>query len=220
MGGGGVTSLRGQNGEQIDLTDSPLVYGSKDKTLSAAARKAVEAQEAKRTPYKTEYALAFDENGNPLGAERHGGTGSVNVPVSWEMTPRATLTHNHPRGKNEEGLIGGTFSPADLNSFSKGRYTTMRASANEGTYSISKTLNFDRDGFTKYQSSLASAANSAHKSRSAKLMQDAVAGKITVKKYVSENAKSFNKMLVDIHNGLIQGQSQYGYKYTLEGNNG
>lgn len=221
QGGGasvrGVTSVVGQSGQEIDLTETPLVYGNDDAYINPNARKAVEEQEAKRTKFKSEYALAFDRDGNPLGPEQHGGSGSVNIPLSWTLKNGATVTHNHPRGKGEEGLLGGTFSYGDLNHFATGRYQTMRASASEGTYSITKMAAFDSSGFANYARQTAAAAMAAHTARHTKLYMEAMSDKISYNKYTTENAKSFNKAMVEIHNGLLQGQSQYGYKYTLEG---
>lgn len=218
-GGGGskqVTTVTVQSGATVQL-DQPLVYGAKDPAVTGAVRTAIEAQETKRLTAKVEYAYVADQNGNQIGSERRGGAGSVSTPL-WYFQQDATFTHNHPRNNtNEAGYLGGTFSNADLYSFSSTRIRTFRASAAEGTYSISKTSAFHARQFMRYANSLDKTATSNHKARVNKLAADVSSGKLTWSAYKQQTSNSFNSMLIELHNGLLAGQAQYGYTYTLEG---
>ena len=95
---------------------------------------------------------------------------------------------------------------------------------------ISKGKKFDSAGLKNYYKQVSEAAANGAKARnaSAKAEYDKVknsynAGKATYQqyesawsKYNSDITRSNNKMLVDLHNGLISGQKKYGYTYTLE----
>ena len=212
-----VTSIVTQGGNTLDLTYTPLVYGGLDKSISKAARTALETQEKKRLTAKREHALLVGDDGSIAGAEVNGGSGSCPIPYSWTQTRGAILTHNHPRGKGEEYTIGGTFSPGDARHFANSKYATIRASAAEGTYSMTKGKNFDSAGFLNYAKSIDSAASKNRNRKLAKLKQDCVNGTITYTQYRNRSTKTFNEMLIEIHNGYIAGQKQYGYTYTLEG---
>jgi len=129
----------------------------------------------------------------------------------------ATLTHNHPRGKGEEGQLGGTFSAQDMRTFSNNRMSTMRASAAEGTYSITKTAGFDRSGFSSYISSIHKKNDSIMQSAHKQLTNDIVSGKVTGYREAKKRSDAiFNAFLINLHNDMIAGQKQYGYTYTLE----
>ena len=223
--GGGLTMVKSvvtQSGDTIDLSETPLIYGNNDQAIQGLARQTVEAQETKRLSAKSEYAIVLDENGNQIAGESHGTKGRVVVNGLNEAT---IMTHNHPRGKGEEGTLGGTFSYKDcLRLSEKPRLQTMRASAAEGTYSISKGKNFDADGFRRYAEKIntdrratLNASNAAHAKR---IQAEYDAGKIdyTVanKQLKALCAKEFNKYLVAVHNDMLAGQKQYGYNYTLE----
>jgi hypothetical protein len=219
-GGGGLTpktQVVTQDGTVLDLSDNPLVYGKADAAVTGALRNALEAQESKRLKMVTEYGLVVDANGDPIGSERHGGRSSVAIPT-WTLNSdkAAAFTHNHPRGSGEAGQLGGTFSDADLDGFSREKVRTYRASAAEGTYSITKTASFNGRAFNTFQHGLQSQMEAAHNQRHSQLKADLRSGKINYKTYLQGHTNSFNKMLVDLHNGLLAGQSQYGYTYTLE----
>lgn len=147
-----------QSGDEISL-DSPLIYGQKDAAISGDVRTALEAQETKRLKAKTEYGLMFGKSGEPVMSEVHGGKGSVSIPHEAFLIKDGIFTHNHPRGKGDEGVLGGTFSTADMKIFAETPTRTMRASAAEGTYSITKTLSFDKAGFNSYISKIDSTAS-------------------------------------------------------------
>ena len=134
------------NGSKIEF-DGTLNYDGNDGALSGNTRAAVVSWEAKRVKNKIEYAYAVDANGNPIGSEIRGGKGRVHVPISYHATKDAVFTHIHPRG---DGLLGGTFSNADLQNFANYGNKTSRAAAKEGTYSISKTAKFNKTGFKSY----------------------------------------------------------------------
>jgi hypothetical protein len=219
-GGGGSTSvdyITNESGDVlIDLTQIPLIYGQKDSALSQAERASIEAFENKRYKYKTEYGYAIDENGDLIGNEVHGGKGSVRVPTRI-MTQAKTFSHNHPRGKGEEGLLGGTFSDQDLRTFSKNNnLKTMRATALEGTYSISKGANFDSRAFNSFAQSVSQKHMATIKSTYNSLYKQASNGKLSRSEYYSKCHAAFNKGMVAIHNDMLGGQKQFGYFYTLE----
>lgn len=217
-GGGGksVTSVTTQDGTVLNLSKTPLVYGSNDPYVTGAQRSGTEAQEQKRLTAKIEYGVMYDKNGNVVQQEFKGGKGSVGVPHTVINTPGGVFTHNHPRGKGEEGQLGGTFSSADLRTFENNRFMTIRASAAEGTYSLSKTLNFNKQGFTNYVKSVQSQAKAKQKAANNQLGNDWGSGKINYKQYLQARTNVFNTFLIDVHNGLLAGQKQYGYSYTLE----
>ena len=212
-----ATSVVTQAGKKINLAGTPLIYGGLDKSISAAQRKILEAQEKKRLVAKREHALLVGQDGSVAGAEVHGGSGSCKIPIGWSYTKGAVLTHNHPRGgAGEDWVIGGTFSPGDIKHFSNGRYATMRASAAEGTYSITKGSNFNGAGFITYAKGVSAAATRKHNQTTNQLKQDCASNKITYTDYRKGCNKAFNSMLIEIHNGLMSGQKTYGYSYTLE----
>lgn len=214
-GGGSGGSAKGElvlpNGSKIEF-DGELNYGSKDATLTKEARKAIEAWEEKRVKNKVEYAYSVMEDGTPVGAEVRGGTGSVRSPRSYKQDG-ATFTHIHPRG---DGMLGGTFSQADLRNFANNPAKTTRAKAKEGAYSISKTDKFDAQGFKSFVSGADSKFNSSYKAKEKSLATDYKSGKIGYDDYKKGVAKAFNTALVELHNTYSSGQKQYGYKYTLE----
>ena len=222
-GGGGktVTSVVAQSGATIDLTSIPLTYGKKDPTMSKAQRKTIEAFEAKRVDRAVEYVMIVDAQGNstiPYSAgDIKGRSGSCNVNPAF-FNGGEVLSHNHPRaGKNEKELLGGTFSEADLSTFAKhGSMKTIRATAAEGTYSMSKGAGFDAKGFAAFAKQTDATHYKAYKNTANQLASDFNSGKITYSAYTKGNNKAFNKMLVDLHNAYLNGQKTYDYTYTLE----
>lgn len=193
--------------------DGDLKFGKKDKNIPSSARKQIESWEEKRVKMKVEYAFAVDENGNAIGKEVKGGKNSVRTPSYYHDTPNGTFTHIHPR---EEGVLGGTFSEGDLRNFVNSKGKTTRAAAKEGTYSISKNSNFDSAGFKQFISKNEDAANKKYKENAKKIRTQYLNGSIDFAQYDKSSAKAFNTLLVDLHNGLLAGQKQYGYTYTLE----
>ena len=219
-GGGGnakpviVTNVVTQSGDTADLSAFPLTYGKPDPALSATARTAVQSFESSHVNRKTEYGLLLDANGNQVYTA-HGGSGSVSMPRS-AYGKSSIMTHNHPRGKGEEGTLGGTFSEADLAVFANARITTMRAAAAEGTYSITKGPNFDDMGFSSFIHKVAGSRSRIYNKKVNGLVSDYKAGSITYNEYFQKATSEFNHMLVGMHNDLLSGRSQYGYTYTLE----
>lgn len=116
--GGGVAKgeLTLPDGSKIEF-DGELIFGGNDKAIPQAVRKNLDDWENKRYKAKIEYAMSYYPDGTPIGAEKRGGKGSVRTPYSYHATEGATFTHNHPRG---DGMLGGTFSPADLRNFAFG----------------------------------------------------------------------------------------------------
>ena len=212
-GGGGATGeLVLPDGSKIEF-EGTLHMDGNDKGVTGAARTAVTNWEAKRVKNKVEYAYSVDKDGNPIGNEVRGSKGSVRSPHSYHDTPDCVFTHIHPRG---DGMLGGTFSQADLFNFANNRQKTERAAAKEGTYSISKSKGFDAMGFKNF----AAKANSDFKANYGKRVKAAGKayreGKMSYADYAKANAKAFNTSLVEMHNALRSGQKQYGYTYTLE----
>ena len=214
--GGGGGSFTGElelpDGSKIEF-EGTLSYDGDDKAVDGDIRKAIVSWEDKRRKNKIEYAYAVDANGNPIGAEVKGGKGSVRTPFAYHDTQDAVFTHIHPRG---DGILGGTFSGADLRNFAGHRNKTCRAAAKEGTYSISKTKNFDQKGFLHYVRTVDADFNSKYRTKVNEVYRKYKSGNITYDQYKTENAKAFNTGLVELHNAYKSGQKQYGYTYTLE----
>ena len=152
------------------------------------------------------------EDGTPVGPEVRGSKGSVSSPLSYKQEG-ATFTHIHPR---EDGMLGGTFSEADLRNFANNPVKTSRAKAKEGAYSISKTDSFDAKGFKGFVDGANRQFESSYRAKVKTLANDYKNGKISYNDYAKGNAKAFNTALVELHNIYSSGQKQYGYKYTLE----
>lgn len=211
LGGGDGFEKKGvKSAAGVDLSESPLRYGGSDLALNGKRRAAVEAFESRYASAKIENGATFDADGN-ITEKRRGGKGSVKTSIA-ALSKADTFSQNHPR---EDGVLGGTFSGADLSNFTK--YTnvkTYRATAKEGTYSISKGSNFDAAGFrnyfTKEFSSIKSAGDTNLRSINKRF------NSTNYETYLHEFRSGQNKMLVDLHNALIKGQKQYGYTYTLE----
>ena len=138
---------------------------------------------------------------------------SVGVPYNYVDTPGGVLSHTHPGGN---GALGGTFSITDLQNFANNRIKTCRAVAGEGTYSISKKKNFNASDFLKFVNSAYMAQRSVYNAEADKLENALKRGEIDYSTYEKEKKKAFNTYLVACHSDLIDGQSRYGYFYTLE----
>ena len=216
-GGGGGPTAKGElvlpDGSKIEF-DGELKYSGKDATLTPEARKAIEDWEAKRGTAKVEYAYSVYDDGTPVGKEVRGGKGSVRTPYGYHGDG-TTFTHIHPRG---DGMLGGTFSQADMNNFANCGGKTTRAKAKEGTYSISKTSNFDAKGFKSYVYKAQADFTASQRSAAKTLANDYRSGKIDYNQYLAGSAKAFNTALVSLHNAYSAGQKTYGYTYGLEKN--
>ena len=214
-GGKGGGSAKGElvlpNGSKIEF-DGELKYGAKDTTLTPEARKAIEDWETKRGTAKVEYAYAVYDDGTPVGSEVRGGKGSVRTPYSYHGDG-TTFTHIHPRG---DGMLGGTFSEADMKNFANSKNKTTRAKAKEGTYSVSKTGKFDATGFKRYVAKAQADFTANQRSMAKSLANDYRNGKINYNEYLAGTAKAFNTALVKLHDTYSAGQKTYGYTYGLE----
>lgn len=210
--GGSGTRVYEKSGGYIDLKDNPLKYGRKDDMLKGDSRKAIEEFELEKVHADREYSRVVDKNGN-VYSERKGDKGSVYIETKPGEDGQ-TGSHNHPR---EIGMLGGTFSNADIDSFSTDtKLKTLRATAKEGTYSISKGKNFDGAGLMAYKESERNRLILERKERNRNIKRMYSNGDISEAKAYELQRKSFNKFLVDVHNSLIAGQKTYGYNYTLE----
>lgn len=224
-GGNLVVELDASDGSKIDLTEFPLEYGQPE-TLSFKERATVDAFETKRYKAKVEYGTLITVDGQQL-IEKRGGKGSVSL-LSRLYAQASVMSHNHPR--SDAGLLGGTFSPEDLNTFGSTRISTMRATASEGTYSITKTGTFDAPGLRQYYNSQQAQIQRTYAAKTAgaaaayrSTVADYQAGRVpysavenAYKTYRQTANYEFNRKLVSLHNALVAGQSQYGYTYTLE----
>ena len=170
------------NSEIIEL-DKPLKYGLLDKNISDEAREKLEKFEYK---YLTkgggiEHEMSITKEGKEkfLSGEKNR-VSYINGDI---------VTHIHPR---REGVLGGTFSKADIKTFINYRETkTMRAVAKEGTYSITKLPYFDpRRNFADDYSEASS---------------------IAYLRYIDPN-----DVFIAKHKWLLKNQDKYGYFYTLE----
>ena len=212
-GGIKVKRVITSSGNEVILTN-PLVYGKDDPNLTGQRRQIIEEFEKRRANAKIEYGLTLDANGNVV-TENKGGRGSVKF-TQAQLAQSKDLTHIHPRGKGQEGLIGGTFSDADLQLFNKqNNLTTMRAKAAEGTYSISKKKNFDSSGFRNYMNDQRKINSDKQRMTQKKLAEQYYKDR-DYKKYSQGLDTAFNDFLVDQHNSLRNGAKKYGYDYTLE----
>lgn len=209
-GGSKITSFQDGN-TTIDLSESPLVYGGLDKSLTGKARETIENFENKRYKNRVEFSTFVGDDGSII-EENRGGKGSVSASRSARMTADA-MSHNHPR---QEGVIGGTFSSADLGNFNKYNQHTYRATTKEGTYSISKGKNFNGSGlvaaYTRVESEMIANANKVTRSLNSKVRS----GEMSFEQAVKQSRLNNNKGLVSLHNWLIDNQKTYGYTYTLE----
>lgn len=215
-GGGGGGSAQGEltlpDGSKVEF-DGELKYGADDAALTGKQRIAVGNWEEGRVGGKIEYGYAVDADGNPIGREVRGGKHSVRTPYSYHEGEGTVFTHIHPRG---DGMLGGSFSQADVRSFAMRSGTTLRAAAKEGTYSMSKTKNFNRTGFLSHTAKADSTFRKSLRD-GVKPLEDAYRSKkISYDDYLKGYAKVFNTALVGLHNDYLAGQKQYGYTYTLE----
>ena len=215
-----AVSAVGADGTNIDLSSSPLHYGGPDPNLTGEARTTIEDFEGRRWKNKIEFSRFIDADGN-IVEDNRGGKGSVKASLNARLTADI-MSHNHPRSGSEAGLLGGTFSTADLNNFAQYNQTTYRATAAEGTYSISKLEGFDKSGFSQYVKSENSKNHAAYESTMTTLNSSYQAGNLKYSDYASAAHKAFNTYLVAEHNSWRAGQKLYGYHYTLErrSNNG
>lgn len=230
-GGGGTSKVIGrdatvitQSGDIADMGGKKLAYTTDDPTLSGARRTAIEEWETKRGKSKIEFAYMVDENGNMI-AENRGGRGSVRTRVEDKMNSD-TFTHIHPRGgAGEEGYLGGTFSLGDLENFTmvtdKGllpqtKLRSYRAKATEGTYYIATSNGYNAKGLRQYARDLNAKLRTTLKENNSKADSEYREGKVDRTTYLNKRKSNFNQALVELHNGLLAGQKQYGYIYGLE----
>lgn len=212
-GGGsanGISVLKLAN-ETIDLSESPLRYSGEDKAVKGNVRNTIDTWENKRVKNKIEYGTCVDANGNVI-EERRGGHGSVKVSTR-ALNQADTYSHVHPRNT---GMIGGSFSEKDMENFKTYNVNTYRATAKEGTYSISKSKGFDGNGLYRNYSIACNNNRARAKLEVNYLKKDYLRGGISDKDFIAKGNAINNKMLVANHNWLMANQSKYGYTYTLE----
>ena len=134
---------------------------------------------------------------------------------SWIINQSEVFSHIHPR---REGVLGGTFSPGDIEGLGKTREPYFRAAAKEGTYTIARKPNLDADGLLKAYTKIHNDSHRKAEQRGNRAYDEYKRGQRTYESYASEVAKANNAMLVEQHNWLRNPQNQktYGYAYTLE----
>ena len=213
-----VSSVTVQNGRTLTLK-SPLVYDRNDKSLTKQARQAVETFEQNKKSAAVENVLFTDSNGNQIYTNI-GGRNSVSHPAIIEGMA-TVMTHNHPRPGKYENVLGGTFSPEDIDVLGRHISTvkTIRATAAEGTYSMSipptvrhrtmRTMVADYRQYIQQIQGKYTAVNNAK-------YTDYTNGLCRYRDYKSQCNHSMNDMLIDLHNWLRNNQKKYGYTYTLE----
>lgn len=208
---GGVTLSKG---DKIEFSGTLKYYGN-DENISGAARKKLEAFEGKRISAKNEYGMVFDSDGTPLTKEVRGKKGSVLIPFGPRDLHGAITTHTHPRGK---GALGGTFSFGDMRNFANFNEKTSRARAKEGTYSISKTKNFDKKGFLSYTREANDKVRKNIDTAYKNITKSVRSGKISSSEGQRQYLKAANTEFIKLHEAYKKGEKKYGYKYTLEKN--
>lgn len=212
-GGNTATQVIGADGTVIDLSDSPLRYGGKDPNLKGKVRDAIEEFENARWTSQIEYSRFVGADGSVI-EENKGGKKSVGASLGARLSADA-MSHVHPRWESP-GEIGGTFSDGDIRNFVTFAQKTYRATAAEGTYSISKGKNFNGAGLNAYYARIKRTASANYRKRDSAAISQVSAGKISYSQYLEQRENIFNMYLVELHNGLRAGQKQYGYYYTLE----
>ena len=218
-GGSGIGSRGGRgkvitdyDGSTIDMSHAPLEYGKSDKAMSNQVRDAIDKFEERRAQAKVEYAYMVDQDGNEI-VEKRGGKGSVRTLIT-DWMKASTFSHIHPR---EAGVLGGTFSDQDFDSFLKHpNVGTMRAAAKEGVYSMSRGKGFNGNAFKNWVKQKGGALKSEFTKAAKSLESQYRSGQITYDVYAQRYNREFNKYLSDRHKMLLSGQKQFGYHYTLE----
>lgn len=213
-----VSSVTVQNGRTLTLS-SPLVYDKKDKALSQQARQAVDVFEQNKKQAAVENVLFTDANGKTVYTNT-GGRNSVSHPAMIEAQA-TVMTHNHPRPGKYENVLGGTFSPEDIDVLGRwySNVKTIRASAAEGTYSMSipptvrhRTMRTMVADYRQYVNSIQGKYAAINNAKYADYMN----GLCRYRDYKSQCNHSMNDMLIDLHNWLRNNRKKYGYNYTLE----
>ena len=212
-----------QSGDTVDLSGAPLSYTNDDSSLTGDKRAEIEGFEKKRGNAKIEYAYMLDENGKPVREEVKGKKGHVDVD-SGDLMKTETFTHIHPRGKGEEGYLGGTFSKGDIATFTKytadgsahGKMKCFRAKATEGTYYIRVEKGFNLAGLKQYHSDMHKKFEGEVKRQRVELNKRYKTTKMDYNDYIAEYKNIWNRGMTSFHEDMIRGQAKYGYSYGLE----
>lgn len=207
--------------EQDNLPTDRLTYGEKDPHIDSGTRAVIEEFENQRRSAKIEYNMSVDSKGIRRDMNK-GGRTSCSVSRYW-LDNCVSHTHNHPLGLVANGYdiryeLGGTFSVADLKNFFTTNCPNYRATAAEGTYSISKLPNTDGGGALLAYQRAQKAIIGANKARVDKLNEKFLQsdGAMRYEDYLTEHAKIWSTALIEMHNWLLNNQSKYNYYYTLE----
>ena len=222
-GGGGsgnkiAKSVKTQSGKEFDISDSPLVYSDPKHGLSQAQLDTIQAFTEDKWAHDraSEYGVIIGADGSILWSDR-GRNGTISMAVT--KSEDQITGHTHPRkGGNgyQDGLMGGTFSYYDIEGHvDSDKARTQFASAFEGIYFMTKQSNFDGAGLKKYAQQVEANREKEHKDRMTTAGRLYTTNQISRTEYLNEYYKSFNMMLIGMHNDYLDGQKQYGYTYGL-----
>ena len=228
----GATTVTTASGK-ITLPE-PLAYGSYDVNVPQS----ILDFEEKRKSAKIEFSLLVNDDGTVIESNK-GGKYGVKASTSARLNADI-LSHNHPR--SDDGILGGTFSPGDINNFMKYNQHTYRADAKEGVYSMTKGERLGNDvqlradmykayrdfdaGVHKESGVQISKYTTEYTSQARQIESDFRAGRISREEAINRNNEAYgsyvvkanaevNRALVQLHNWLIEHQKQYDYKYAL-----
>lgn len=205
-------SISDYDGSRIDMSHAPLKYGKDDASLKGAVKDVVSKFEDKRMKAKVEYGFLTDDKGNII-TEKRGGKGGVAM-YDRDWAKATVMSHIHPR---EAGMLGGSFSEADIDTFTYfNNVRTMRAVAKEGIYSMTKGKSFNASGLKSYFNQRHSELRAGFSKTANALNKSYKSGQIDYDTYYKRYSREFNKFLSDSHRMILDGQKKFGYTYTLE----
>lgn len=216
--GGSASRIKEIGGGYIDLGDMRLQYGRREK-FNEDIRGKLDKFENEVYTKNREHMLLLDKDGKEI-SRTVGRTDRVSASSDSDWDSAVEMSHNHPR---RPGLLGGSFSAVnedgsgDLAVFTAHQnLKTMRATAKEGTYSMTKRKNFDGEGLkTAATNAFRDITANAQKEHRA-LKKMAEKGEITKIQYHEGLNRINNKAFIQKHNWYLANQSKYGYNYKLE----
>lgn len=205
----GITKLTGTDGKPITL-DKELRYGGTGSGLNSSA--------IDRIATDGEWTMAFNEDGNVV--EINGKKIAVQ-PSTMRKSDVRSLDHSA-----KDGRLGGPLTVEELRRFDN---KVLRATAPEGTYTLTKGPKFNDAGLQKYFSKASAAAQAKYDAAMKRAWQKTISVEADHKEGRATRAqvaaarralkeaerKAYNTMLVEQHDALRSGQKKYGYAYSL-----
>lgn len=180
---------------------------------------------------KNEQVNIVDREGNVV-FKKYGDEGSVDLKYSETENfngPDFVLTHNHPLTGGRK--IGGTFSPADINSMLRLGHSGVRATAVEGTYDMQYVGNSDKDKYefvSAYREVVDNMIEDVKRKRkeAKEAFYSADPGRRyrfgqswfnspEYKEFDAGQKKIFDDGMRDVHKWLTKNASSYGFQYTF-----